>query len=276
MALWEVVNAAIYHNKRGCALYRRGEKLRSRAAFQEASSILLRVGTNAILEDRLLSAMDNDQGLEEHTSGFIHHEEEAILRNARKAMTEDAATLWHDMDATDDMVTDSLVVHVPVATSSGGLLANDAIVLPQLDECCTNRQCFNLQCSSNNTHQGRPYVPLIIMTAAIVMNVALTFLDECEVDLAHALALFESSYDLSIKEPVTSDLSERVALISLNNATKLQSELGDINRTKQYADTLIRLIHSLPFSFDEARREFRSHFMLNAIVMKGPTVARAA
>jgi tetratricopeptide (TPR) repeat protein len=270
MALCEVVNAAIHHNNRGCTLYRRGEKKESRAAFQAACSILhpvvvwwLRAGT-AIREDRLCLAeweqavMDND---------------EAMLQNAHNAIAE-AATRYRydDVEPGDTFVVED---HLPSSSRSedGLLFEKNAISLPPVvpvrEENCSNPHCV---CSNSQEASFR----LITTTAAIVMNLGLTFLQESELDTVHALALFEQSYDLASKEPATCHLSERIALISLNNATQLQSELGDVERTKEYADTLIRLIHSLPFAFDEARREFRSSCMLNAVVMMGPIIARAA
>jgi hypothetical protein len=254
MALCEVINAAIHHNNRGCALYKRGEKLKSRAAFVAACSILHQVVVSQLRAD-----------------------DEAMFRSAHN----EAATRYDDVDPELEAGTgDTFVVedHLPSSSRSedGLLFANDAISLPPVvrEESCSTPQCT---CICSNSQGADSSVRLIATTAAIVMNLALTFLQESEPDTVHALALFERAYHMAIKEPVTCYHFERVALISLNNATQLQRELGDLERTKEYADTMIRLIHSLPFSFDEARREFRTRFMLNAMVMMmGPIIASAA
>jgi tetratricopeptide (TPR) repeat protein len=267
--LCEVVNAAIHHNNRGCTLYQRGEKQESRAAFQTACSILhpvvlwwLRAGTTAIIREDRLCLAEWEQA--------VLNNDEAMLQNAHNAIAE-AATRYRydDVDPGDTFVLED---HGPSSRRSedGLLFANDAIRLPPV----VPVRCSDPHCSCRNSQEAS--FRLITTTAAIVMNLALTFVQESELDTVHALGLFERAYDLAIKEPVTCYLSERVVLISLNNATQLQSELGDVEQTKEYADTLIHLIHSLPLSFDEARCDFRSSCMLNAVVMMGPIIARAA
>jgi tetratricopeptide (TPR) repeat protein len=253
MDLCEVINAAIHHNNRGCALYRQGEKRKSRAAFEAACSILHQAVVWRLRAD-----------------------DEAMLRNAHN----EAAMRYDDVDPEQEAGTGNTFVvedHLPSSSRSedGLLFANDAISLTPVvrEESCSNPQCT---CISSNSQRADASVRLIATTAAIVMNLALTFLRESELDAVHALALFERAFDLAINEPFTCYLSERVVLTSLNNAMQLQRELGDLERTKEYADMLIRLIHSLPFSFDEARRQFRRSCMLNAMVMMRPIVASAA
>lgn len=118
-------------------------------------------------------------------------------------------------------------------------------------------------------------------TAGIVMNIGLTYLyEKSDKMLLFALNLFEIAYILVVQTTAKSghhNMAESIALTCLNNAAQIQFALGNHALSKLYLDTLVYYIGTLPIAMnDPVRNEFRSRFMLNAVIMEGTSAACAA
>lgn len=244
-SLKEVINAAIDNNTIGCALYKKEKRLESRIAFRAAASIL-----HHLLDSLLLPPYQPD------FEAMIISAREAALETTR--WMEEITSTWHHI--LDDVQT---LLQTPTEDGTDSVLfVNDVIKIPN----CTSELSTPIHLIINK------------VTAAVVLNLAQTYLGGNDPNIIHAMALFESSYNLVMKEPLTCFLSEKIALVALNNATLLRREYGDFELAKQYVETMIQVLRSLPVSSESSQKEFRRHFLLNAFLMNTPTIiaARAA
>lgn len=250
ISLTEVINAAIGKNATGCDLYQQGKRLESRTAFRSAASVLHHL---------LGNVLPYREGTHSEKTAFSPCD---VVTVTSSPMMEEST--WNGNAETCDEGSTLSSAESNELTPSSVLFVNDVLKIPK---CPTEEPQHSLHLVINRT------------VAAVILNLAQTYLGGDGPDMIHAMTLFESAFTLVMKElPLTCFISEKVALVALNNAAQLRWEYGDFELTRQYLDTLIHLIHTLPLTFDVSRQEFRSHFLFNALLSSKPLMiaARAA
>ena len=113
-------------------------------------------------------------------------------------------------------------------------------------------------------------------SAVIVFNMALAYhLRGNTPSLHRAVFLYDMAFNLSCTH-MANPQAAHVAMGSLNNAGQIHHTLGDYALSRKYLDTLRVYILKLPLAADSRTIEERHQFLLNAVLLRPPTMASAA
>lgn len=113
-------------------------------------------------------------------------------------------------------------------------------------------------------------------SAVVVLNMALAYhLRGSTPCLNRAVFLYGMAFNLS-HALVTDQRAGRVAMSSLNNAGQIYHHMGEYTISRKYLDTLRVYILKLPLAVDTRTMEERHQFLLNAVLLRAPTMASAA
>ena len=116
----------------------------------------------------------------------------------------------------------------------------------------------------------------ILESAVVVHNMALAYhLQDSDQYLKRALALYDTVFNLSCSLN-TDKLASTLAMSALNNAGQIYHALGEYHISRRYLDALRVYILKLPLPVDSHTVEVRQRFLLNAALLRPPTVASAA
>ena len=113
-------------------------------------------------------------------------------------------------------------------------------------------------------------------SAVVVFNMALAYhLRGSTPSLHRAVFLYDMAFNLSCSF-MGSQTAVHVAMGALNNAGQVYHTLGEYTLSRKYLDTLRVYILKLPLAVDTRTMEERHQFLLNAVLLRAPTVAGAA
>ena len=113
-------------------------------------------------------------------------------------------------------------------------------------------------------------------SAVVVYNMAIAYhLQGTTPCLHRAVFLFDMAFKLCCSL-VDNALAISVSMGSLNNAGQIYHSLGEYPTSRRYLDTLRVYVMKLPIAVDSTSMEERHQFLLNAVLLRPPTMASAA
>lgn len=113
-------------------------------------------------------------------------------------------------------------------------------------------------------------------SSVVVFNMALAYhLRGSTASLHRAVFLYDMAFNLSCAF-MNNQMAVHVAMGSLNNAGQIYHTMGDYSTSRKYLDTLRVYIMKLPLTVDTRTMEERHQFLLNAVLLRPPTMASAA